>query len=86
MIAIAAVVVAWYPPIASLFLIIGLSILLRGAYLDRKYGKYRPSEREINYMGKEEYKKRLREEPKFRDYVNHVCKKQYEKPFGPNDF
>lgn len=86
MIAIAPVVVAFYPPIAGVFLIIGLSLLWRGAYLDRKYGKNRPSRTEIDIMPVADYKKRILNDSEFRRWVNHLYKKPVEKPFRPDDF
>jgi len=73
MIAVAGVVAVWYPPVASALLIMGLSLILRGAYLDRKYGKDRPTKKAINAMSAAEYKQRLRD-PQFRLWVNEGLK------------
>lgn len=85
MFAIAAVVVAFYPPIAGVFLILGLLLLWRNAYLDRKYGKDRPSRETIDRMPVSEFKERSRD-PRFTRYIDYLYKKPPEKPFNPDDY
>lgn len=86
MIAIAAVVVTFYPPIAAIFLVMGLSLLLRDAYLDRKCGKDRPSRNEIDVMSVDDYKKRTRNDSRLTTWINHVYKNRTDKPFDPSDY
>lgn len=85
MFVLASVVVVFYPPVAAIFLIMGLLLLWRGAYLDRKYGKDRPSRKEIDIMPVSEFKERSRD-PRFTKWINHVYPRSREKPFNPDDF
>jgi hypothetical protein len=73
MVAIAAVVIFWYPPIAAIFLLMGLGLLLWNARLDRKYGKDRPTKKEIGKMSADEFKQRLRD-PKFKLWIDKGLK------------
>ncbi len=73
MVAIATVVVFWYPPVAAIFLLMGLSVLLWNARLDRLYGKDRPTKKDIDKMSAAEYKSRLRD-PKFRLWMDKGLK------------
>lgn len=86
MIAIGAVVIAFYPPVAGIFLIIGLSLLWRRAYLDRKYGKDRPTPNEVDLMSVEDYKRRTRNDPRFTKWINHLGRSRTTKPFDSNDY
>ena len=71
MIPIAAVVgELWYRPIAAIFLIGGLLILLWNVHLDEKYGANRPTKSEIGKMPLEEYRKNMKS-PKFVAWVNN---------------
>ena len=60
---------------------IGISLIIGGflatsfpqffdLWRDRRYGKFRPSLKEIDRMSSEEYRKKLAD-PKFRKWVNH---------------
>jgi hypothetical protein len=86
MIAVAAVVVALSPPIAVMFLILGLSIAWRGAYLDRKYSKDRPTEKEIDGMSAADFKKRGQDDPRFKKWVNHLYRNSPQRPFNSDEF
>jgi len=61
LVAVAGVVVFWYPPVAISILIVGLCVVGRGAYLDHKYGENRPTKREVGRMSAKEYLERLRD-------------------------
>jgi hypothetical protein len=73
MIVVAGIVVFWYPPIAAIFLIGGLCFIWRGVHLDGKYGKDRPTVRDIDKMSKDEFQQKLRD-PKFRLWVDKGLK------------
>lgn len=79
MLVLASIAVLWYRPIAGVFTLLGLAIMLRGAYLDRRYGIDRPTKREIGRMSADEYRNRLHDK-QFVDWVNNVGFK-----FPPND-
>lgn len=60
---------------------------LWSVFLDWRYGKFRPTRREIDVMPAAEYGRRLRQDPKFGKWVNRVLPKQPpQKPFDPNEW
>jgi hypothetical protein len=64
---------------------IGAMIAIKPLWMDWRYGKDRPSRKEIDVMVAAEYKKRC-QDPKFRRWSDHLFPKQPEKPFDPKDF
>ncbi len=73
MLVLGGIAAVFYKPVVAIFTLLGLTILLRAVYLDRRYGTNRPTKREVEAMSAAEFKKRLRE-PEFRRWVDQGLK------------
>lgn len=70
MIVLSPIAYFWYTPIAAVFVLGGLGLLLWNARLDRIYGTDRPTKKEIGKMPREEYRRKILD-LRFRKWVEY---------------
>jgi len=86
MVAVALTVLMGSYKAAWALLILGCVFIGHPYYLDWRYGKYRPDGRELALLSVDDYKKRIREDPRLARWINHLFKNDVVKPFNPDDF